>query len=205
MKILAFSDLHQAKAPAARLVEAAADADLVIGAGDFCNMRRGLHEAMALLEGITAPLVLVPGNAESARELVVAAPDRAHVLHGTGCEIDGLTLFGLGYAVPVTPFGDWSCDLTEEAAAEMLAVCNAADVLVLHSPPKGVADRTSSGHSVGSTAIRDAIARIAPQLAVCGHIHDSWGAEGVIGSTRVVNLGPRPNWFDLEPGEGATG
>ncbi|MBL9058423.1 MAG: serine/threonine protein phosphatase, partial [Mangrovicoccus sp.] len=123
----------------------------------------------------------------------------AHVLHGTGCEVEGLSLFGLGYAVPVTPFGDWSCDLTEEAAADMLAVCERADVLVFHSPPCGVADRTSSGHSVGSTAIRAAIERIGPQLAVCGHIHDSWGVEGMIGGARVVNLGPRPNWFEVGP------
>ncbi len=199
MRILAFSDLHMSRGPAARLVEAAAEADLVIGAGDFCNMRRGLAEAMALLDGITAPLVLVPGNAESAKELVLAAPDRAHVLHGTGCEVDGLHLFGLGYAVPLTPFGEWSCDLTEEAAADMLAACDAADVLVFHSPPKGLADLTSSGLSVGSTAIRAAIERIGPQLAVCGHIHDSWGVEGMIGPTRVVNLGPRVNWFEIGP------
>ena len=81
--------------------------------------------------------------------------------------------------------------------AAMLAGCAAADVLVLHSPPKGVADVTSAGQSVGSTAIRAAIARIAPRLAVCGHIHDSWGEEGTIGPTRVVNLGPEPNWFDI--------
>ena len=47
MKILAFSDLHLARARAAEIVAASAGADLVIGAGDFCNMRQGLPEAMA--------------------------------------------------------------------------------------------------------------------------------------------------------------
>ena len=79
----------------------------------------------------------------------------------------------------------------------MLAKCEAADILVLHSPPKGVVDVTSGGQSVGSTAIHDAIERIQPRLAFCGHIHDSWGQTGRIGATQVVNLGPRPNWFDL--------
>ncbi|MCA8881424.1 MAG: metallophosphoesterase family protein [Rhodobacteraceae bacterium] len=200
MRILAFSDLHMSRGAAAHLVEAATEADLVIGAGDFCNMRQGLDDAMAMLSGIAAPLVVVPGNAESAAELTAAAPDGAHVLHGSGCDINGLRLFGLGYAVPVTPFGAWSCDLDDETAATMLARCTDADVLVLHSPPKGIADATSSGQSVGSTAIRDAIVRIAPALAVCGHIHDSWGREGRIGPTRIVNLGPRPNWFELGVG-----
>ncbi len=199
MKIMAFSDLHNARPRAGALVAAAREADLVIGAGDFCNMRQGLGDAMAMLAGIAAPMVLVPGNAESADELRAAAPDGVWVLHGEGAEIDGLKIFGLGYGVPVTPFGSWSCDLSEEQAGAMLDRCDVADLLVLHSPPLGVGDRTSGGDSVGSVAIRDAIARIGPQLAVCGHIHDSWGARGRIGASEVANLGPVPNWFDLTP------
>ena len=197
MKILAFSDLHLARARAAAIVEASHEADLVIGAGDFCNMRQGLDEAMGLLAGMAAPLVMIPGNAESIEELRAAAPEMAHVLHGEAIEIDGLHLFGLGGGVPVTPFGPWSWDLTEAAAAGLLATCAQADILITHSPPKGVADVTSDGVSVGSTAIRDAIARIQPELTLCGHIHDSWGREGRIGSTRIVNLGPTPNWFEI--------
>lgn len=197
MKILAFSDLHLARTRAADLVEASQGADLVIGAGDFCNMRQGLDEAMGLLAGITKPLVMIPGNAESIEELRAAAPEEAHVLHGEAIEVDGLHLFGLGGGVPVTPFGPWSWDLTEAAATGLLATCAKADILITHSPPKGVADVTSDGVSVGSTAIRDAIARIQPELALCGHIHDSWGRDGRIGSTRVVNLGPTPNWFEV--------
>ena len=197
MRILAFSDLHLDRRKAEALVAAAAEAELVIGAGDYCNARRGLDEALAMLAGIAAPMALVPGNAESADELREAAPPGVHVLHGGGVEIAGLRLFGLGYGVPVTPFGSWSCDLPEKTAEEMLAACDAADIMVLHSPPKGVADRTSQGASVGSTAIRAAIERVQPELAVCGHIHDSWGQAGRIGRTRVVNLGPTPNWFDI--------
>lgn len=199
MRILAFSDLHLSRRRAADLVAVSGAADLVIGAGDFCNARQGIDEAMALLEGLAAPLVAVPGNAESAEELAAAALPGMTVLHGQGTEIGGLRLFGLGYGVPVTPFGSWSCDLTEAQAEALLARCAAADILILHSPPKGVADVTSAGLSVGSTAIRAAIERIQPRLAFCGHIHDSWGRSGQIGATRVVNLGPRPNWFDLAP------
>lgn len=197
MKIMAFSDLHGDAARAATLVSASGAADLVIGAGDFCNMRRGLKDAMALLSGIAAPMVLVPGNAESADELRAAAPGNATVLHGSGTRVNGLRLFGLGYGVPTTPFGAWSCDLSEEQAAKMLDGCDMADILVLHSPPRGVADVTSRGQSVGSTAILAAIERLQPRLALCGHVHDSWGREGHIGPTRVVNLGPAPTWFEL--------
>ncbi|MEM8730162.1 MAG: metallophosphoesterase family protein [Pseudomonadota bacterium] len=199
MKILAFSDLHAATGAAAALVDLSAEVDLVIGAGDFCNMRQGLDEAMALLSGLQAPLVAVPGNAESVEELRDASGPGTTVLHGDGCEIDGIRLFGLGYGVPTTPFGAWSCDLSEAQAASMLASCAEVDILVLHSPPKGIADRTSAGQSVGSTAIAEAIARLQPRLAFCGHIHDSWGARGRIGATEIVNLGPQGHVFEVAP------
>ncbi len=197
MKILAFSDLHGSAKHAAALVSASAGADLVIGAGDFCKMRQGLEEAMALLSEISAPFVIVPGNAESYDELRAAAPARVKVLHGTAATIDGLRLFGLGYGVPLTPFGAWSCDLTEDQAAAMLKACDKTDILILHSPPKGVVDSTSAGQSVGSNAIHAAIKRIQPGLAFCGHIHDSWGEAGKIGDTNVHNLGPFVNWFEV--------
>lgn len=197
MRILAFSDLHMARSRAVELVAASAEADLVIGAGDFCNMRQGLDQAMEMLAGISAPLVLTPGNAESVQGLTAAVPEGVHVLHGTGMTVDGVRLFGLGYGVPVTPFGGWSCDLTEAEAAELLDRCDAADILITHSPPKGHGDVTSMGGAVGSVAVRDAIERVQPQLSLHGHIHDSWGYRGAIGRTQVANLGPRPNWFEL--------
>lgn len=197
MKILAFSDLHLARSRAAALVEASVEADLVIGAGDFCNMRAGLDQAMTLLAGIKCPFVAVPGNAESTDELRAAAGGEIEVLHGQTAHVDGLDIFGIGYGIPVTPFGAWSCDMSEAQAEAMLENCDHADIIVSHSPPKGIADETSSGLSVGSTALRDAIVRIAPKYLFCGHIHDSWGKTGMIGRTQIHNLGPTVNWFEV--------
>ena len=172
-------------------------ADLVIGAGDFCNMRSGLPGAMSLLKDIQRPFVAVPGNAESIEELRDAAHAETTVLHGESVTLSGLTVLGIGYGIPQTPFGAWSCDLSEDAAAELLSPFDHADILVTHSPPFGIADVTSQGKSVGSTAILAAIDRIKPKLVLCGHIHDSWGQEGTVGSSRIVNLGPDGMWFQI--------
>ena len=175
---------------------ASKDADLVIGAGDFANHREDVPEALNLLTGIKAPFVAVPGNNESDKELRDAAHIGTTVLHGEGTEIAGLQVFGIGCGIPATPWS-WSFDMSDEEAATILAGCDAADILVTHSPPKGVVDEARPGVHFGSQAIHGAILRIRPKLVFCGHIHESWGKEGWIGDSRVINLGPNVNWFEL--------
>jgi Icc-related predicted phosphoesterase len=193
MKLLLFSDLHCDVAAAQRIVELAEQADVVVGAGDLATVRRHLSLTVDVLRQISQPTVLVAGNSESPQELAVACQDwpAATVLHGSGVEINGVPFFGLGGAVPVTPFGSWSYDLTEEEAKGLLAACPADAVLVTHSPPKGAVDRNSSGASLGSEAVRDAVERLRPRLVVCGHIHESGGQTALLGGATVINAGPR--------------
>ncbi|MDX6615222.1 MAG: uncharacterized protein QOD60_313 [Solirubrobacterales bacterium] len=192
MKLLAFSDLHRDLDTAAELVAASSAVDVVIGAGDFATQHRGLEETIGALAAIETPTVLVPGNNETEAALreACAGWEAATVLHGGSAEIEGTVFYGLGAGVPVTPW-DWSFDLTEAQAAEMLAECPVGAVLVLHSPPKGHCDVDSSGNHLGSEAELAAIEAKQPRLAVCGHIHDSWGAESDVGPTHIVNLGPK--------------
>ncbi len=195
VRVLAFSDLHRSAGRAEAILAAAGAADLVIGAGDFATMRKGLAEMMALLKPLDGKAVYVAGNAESADEL--GAATAATVLHGSAATIAGLALFGIGYAIPETPFGGWSCDLSEANAEVMLAAMTPCDILISHSPPKGVADIGSGGRSLGSTAVRAAIERAQPRYCLCGHIHDSWGTRGRIGATEIINLGPEPTMLEL--------
>lgn len=198
MKLLAFSDLHRDLAQGARLVEMSAGADVVIGAGDFASVHEGLEETIAALAAIEAPTVLVPGNNETAGALREAAAgwDAATVLHGEGATIAGTEFFGLGAGIPVTPW-EWSFDLDEEEASGMLGACPEGAVLVLHSPPRGHCDASADGTSFGSPALLRAIEEKRPRLAVCGHIHESWGCESRVGETPVRNLGPSGTWIEV--------
>lgn len=198
MKILAFSDLHRDLEQGARLVEMSAEADVVIGAGDFASVHEGLEETIGALAGIEKPTVLVPGNNETADALRAAAGDwgAATVLHGEVTTIDGVEFFGLGAGIPVTPW-DWSFDLDDEAATEMLAPCPEGAVLVLHSPPRNHCDSAGDGTSFGSPALLRAIEEKQPRLAVCGHIHESWGCKSQVGPTQIRNLGPKGTWLEI--------
>jgi uncharacterized protein len=198
VRILAFSDLHRDLGQAAKLVEMSAEADVVIGAGDFASVHEGLEETIGALVAIETPTVLVPGNNETDEALREAAAvwDAATVLHGEGATIAGAEFYGLGAGVPITPW-DWSFDLDDEAAASMLAGCPRGAVLVLHSPPQGHCDANGSGDHFGSAALLSAIEEKSPRLAVCGHIHESWGCQSQVGETPVRNLGPAGTWIDV--------
>lgn len=198
MRLLAFSDLHRDLGQAAELVAMSAEADVVIGAGDFASVHEGLTETIDALAAIETPTVLVPGNNETEAALREAAAgwSAATVLHGGGTTIAGTAFYGLGAGIPVTPW-EWSFDLDDEAATAMLAACPQEAVLVLHSPPQGHCDANGSGDHFGSQALLRAIEEKAPHLAVCGHIHESWGCESQIGPTPIRNLGPKGAWIEV--------
>ncbi len=198
MKLLAFSDLHCDLDRARSLVERSAEADVVIGAGDFASVHKGLEETIEALSEIETHTVLVPGNNETDDALRAACEgwSAATVLHGEGTEVEGREFFGLGAGIPVTPW-DWSFDLDEDAAAGRLAGCPDGAVLVVHSPPQGHCDVSGSGEHLGSSAILDAIEARRPVLAVCGHIHEAWGSESSVDGTQVANLGPDGRVFDI--------
>jgi uncharacterized protein len=197
VKVLAFSDLHRDLDRASKLVEMSSDADVVIAAGDLASVHEGLEETVDALAPIGAPTIVIPGNNETDDALreACAGWDAATVLHGEATTIDGRTFFGLGAGVPVTPW-DWSFDLTEAEASELLSACPEGAVLVVHSPPKGYVD-SSGGEHLGSEAVLRSIERTEPPLAVCGHIHDCWGEQATVGPTRVINLGPEGLVLDL--------
>ncbi len=199
MKLLVFSDLHNDLRTASKLVELSNTVDVVVGGGDFCVARRGLNEIIAPLSVITKPTVLVPGNSESNEELLQACRSwkSTHVLHGSRTTIAGITFFGIGGGIPITPFGSWSYDFSEDEAYDLLRDCPSGDVLVSHSPPAGVLDLSSDGRSLGSQAVRETILVKKPNLVVCGHIHGSAGQIDRIGETTVINAGPQGIIWEL--------
>ncbi len=201
MLLLLFSDLHCNTAAAKSLLNQSLShkPDILIGAGDFANARRGLKSCLDILKSSPTPAILVPGNNESFDELTAAAADwpSATVLHASSITFRGVTFFGLGGGIPITPFGPWSYDFSEQDAAKLLAPLPRNAVLISHSPPKGCADRSSSGQSLGSTAVREAILAKRPRLIVCGHIHASSGRQEQLDGLPVINAGPAGILFTL--------
>ena len=140
----------------------------------------------------------MPGNGESDEELRAACCgwNDAHVLHGSGITIDGMDFFGIGGGIPITPFGSWSFDFSEQEAQLMLESCPRDAVLVSHSPPYGHVDDVG-GMNFGSRSLLNTIELVSPRLVVCGHIHNCWGQSSTLGSTYIFNAGPDGHVLEL--------
>jgi len=199
MKLLLCSDLHASRESCNKIVKLSAKADLVIVAGDIGHLRTRLAETITLLKNIKVKTLLVPGNSESYSELKEACIpwQNAFVLHGHGLKLDGIDFYGIGGGIPLTPFGSWSWDFSEDEARTLLKECPEKAVLISHSPPKGILDISSSGQSLGSIAVREYIDKKRPPLVVCGHIHESSGNISHYRDSTIINAGPNGIWFDI--------
>ncbi len=199
MNILAVSDLHRDVEKTKAIVSASSQADIVACAGDFATKGEGIHDTLDLLKKIQCPVVLVSGNHDNYEELKTICDqwENAHLLHGSGVVLNGVSFYGLGCAIPNRGDAIWNETLDEKTAGKMLEACPENTVLVTHSPPHNCADLQRDGSHQGSEAIAACIKNTKPMLNLCGHIHFSWGASGTLDKTPVHNLGPTVNWFEV--------
>jgi Icc-related predicted phosphoesterase len=141
-----------------------------------------------------APLLLaVAGNCDSPA-IDARLVELGVSLDGRGVMAGDVGLFGVSAAPhsPLrTPYEVDDAELGRRAEAGLAAVAGARiRVFCPHAPPRGTAcDRLRSGEHVWSHALRGFVDREAPDLVLCGHIHEARG-EDDLGTTRVVNPGP---------------
>ncbi|EHK49635.1 hypothetical protein TRIATDRAFT_50496 [Trichoderma atroviride IMI 206040] len=84
-------------------------------------------------------------------------------------------LWAFYYEAPKSP-DDNSTDLT--SLWELIPL--ETDIVVTHTPPRTHCDTPEGQRPAGCEALRQALWRVRPKLAVCGHIHGGRGAERVL-------------------------
>ena len=156
------------------------DGDVFIHAGDLC--RGGDLDELRVAADWIASLphrykVVVAGNHDWAFDRDRAA---ARGLFATYLEDSDVTLDGVRfYGSPWQPaFNDWAFNLPRGAAlaAKWSLIPTGIDVLVTHSPPSGLGDRSPVGNRTGCADLRARVAEVAPRLHLFGHIHQDGGA-----------------------------
>jgi predicted phosphohydrolase len=107
-------------------------------------------------------------------------------LKDASLNVGGLTFYG----TPWQPaFEDWAFNLPRDdrkLVEKWSRIPTDTGVLVVHGPPMGILDRTTSGEHVGCALLAERLAELhSLRLCVFGHVHESYGVEHRSGVTFV--------------------
>ncbi len=195
MLILAIADIHGRAERLAALAPQAAEADLILIAGDLTDFG-GAAEAtrvIAALGDAVQKTLAVPGNwdKKGARQAIEAGGLSAD---GRLVERGGALVAGSGGSplrTGLMPYERKDSDIADslESCLEGWTGDGGRPLIALtHVPPRGTGADIRRGCHVGSAALRELFGAILPTLWVCGHIHESPCARES-GSCLVVNPG----------------
>lgn len=173
-----------------------AQASGVIVTGDL-TMNGGTDQAarvLKALEGCGLPVLAQIGNMDR-QEIDSWLDQRGQNLHRQCRELaPEVAIYGIGGSTP-TPFST-PAEFSEDQYANWLELCQKEAekfkhrILVSHNPPKDTACDVIPGQiHVGSSAVRAHLEQFAPDLCLCGHIHEARSCDQV-GKTLVINPGP---------------
>ena len=200
MKILAVSDVFLDYIYSFNIRTNFGGVDLVLGCGDLP------YEYLEfIVSGLNVPLLYVPGNHDPAYD------EKNPVARADGCDnvdrrvqrVKGLTVAGLGGSVRYHPHqpnqysqGDMYLRLLGFAPALLwsrLRTRAPLDILIAHSPPRGIHDDDDPAH-VGFAAFGELIRAFKPRFFLHGHtmVYKSNLTSPVtrVGATTVINIYP---------------
>lgn len=187
MRIVFLSDTHN------RLGDISVpDGDLLIHSGDFTM--GGKPEEVELFNADLEKLnhthkIVIAGNHEFMFELQPMYARRllsaATYLQDDFVIVDGLKIYGS----PWQPaFHNWAFNLPRNSPSLCKIwdkIPNDTDILVTHTPPYGILDKTKSNMSVGCEVLRQRLRDIKPRIHCFGHIHPAYGQRRLMGITFV--------------------
>jgi hypothetical protein len=94
------------------------------------------------------------------------------------------------FGSPFSPAkGTWAFGYTPEEAMQIWDhIPLDSDLVITHTPPKYHCDETRERRPAGCEELRNALWRVRPRLAICGHVHEGRGAERIRWDLGVSNL-----------------
>ena len=190
------------------------DGDVLIHAGDICRDRKTARELLEdfddwLGEQPYAERIVVAGNHDVPFEETRtphALLKNARYLQDEEINLGGLRFYG----TPWQPwFYDWAFNWPEDESLMPIwnQIPSHVDVLITHTPPQFVLDRTWKGKHAGCPELTNALKRIQPRLHIFGHIHESAGGAwnehsrfiNACSAGRHIHGVLHPSVIDLEP------
>jgi Icc-related predicted phosphoesterase len=188
--------------------------DLLIHCGDMFDLSRRKPSELRKLDSWFGKqpfdkIVCTGGNHDHILEQARARNSQpfrnACYLEDEALQYRGLTIYGAPW-LPGLPTHAFHKDRVGLANA-WSRVPAGIDILVTHSPPKGILDKSSRGVSFGCPDLARELERISPRVHCFGHVHASAG-QTKLGETLFINASSvqsggtsmqRPISFTLSP------
>jgi uncharacterized protein len=199
VKVLAFTDPHGDTEDAKVLVDLIRreHPDMIVCAGDFSLFGNNYRAFFDIFAQAGRRIYLIGGNHEADATMLNLSKRWPFVVDVayTVAEDHGILVGGIpGYDRDFWP----SKKADEDAVVLARDVWRNRDrskpfIFLTHYPPAGAVDGLSAPtpDAGGSETVRAIIRAIEPDLVVTGHYHQEFGSWGQVGSTWVVNPGPR--------------
>lgn len=193
MKILAAGDLHGDTKLANKLAEKAKKekVDLVIITGDLTFADTSTENLIGPFAKAKKKVLIVPGNHETIATTNFLAKLYPNVksLHGYSIQQDDIGIFGCGGA-NIGLFKLKEEEIYNLLKKSFMQLKNVKKkIMVTHVHPSESLIGKLTQIFPGSSAVRKAIERFKPDIALCSHVHEAAGIEEKIGKTKVINVG----------------
>lgn len=109
----------------------------------------------------------------------------ATVLIEQSVKIGGIKIYGSPWSLP---FKRWAWMAPETTLEKIYReIPNDVDIIISHTPPYGICDRTDDGRFCGSRALLKRMKSLPNlKLVVCGHIHEARGRSGIVANVSSV-------------------
>lgn len=187
MKIAAFSDCHWLY----KNIKKFPKADILIFAGDWCGSGLYMDETTTFIEWFKKlkyrNKVVVPGNHDRFCEWNMSLCKDLFKNAGINLLIDEqINIEGVSiYGTPWCPFFNyWAFMKPDEDLKDIFKqIPNNLDILVTHTPPKGICDPTD----YGSDSLRKHLNNVNPKVHIFGHNHGGYGYQETI-NTKFYNV-----------------
>jgi len=198
-KILAVGDIHGDERFVKKIAKKAEKEkiDLVILTGDLTFFEDSTKNIIGPFVKAKKQVLLIPGNHESVATIDFLAelyPNTKNI-HGYSFIKDNVGIFGAGGAdIGIHQIKDSEIfELLKKGNEKIKGLDK--KIMVTHIHPKG--SKSEFSGFKGSKAVRKAIEKFQPDIAIFSHIHEAAGFEEKIGKTKVINVSRKEKVFEI--------
>jgi len=202
MRILAAGDIHGNSRLAKKLAEKAKKekVDLVILTGDLTYAEQSTENLLGPFAKAKKKVLILPGNHETIATINFLAQMYPNVksIHGYSIKQGDIGIFGCGGAnIGIFRIGEKEMyDLLQKSFDDVKK--SRTKIMVTHVHPAGTLMEKFTNFFQGSDAVRRAIKKFQPDIALCSHVHEAAGIEEKIGKTKVINVGRDGKIIDVK-------